>query len=243
MDIYNNIYTILHSKYKELDARTKTIISDYIESLDVSLDNIDFKNDKISMSDGTEILFNCRINGLSQIAIKQDTNEQKKWVVIDFPPNPSRKSYLDPTLGYTPPHMDYFLANEYGIYHTTYYPYINKDNQVRFNAIEPLKTSFYGNKTLENAGIKKEMSELFKVRTLEADDYYESDFNHSLRFDPCDGSSVIGHNMAAAVIDTERIIASTCAICLGSIFTFLSPIFLAPGSILIIFSKGPNFFI
>ncbi len=204
---YFNIVRVLDSTYGKLGDNhgVRSLVASYISGVGFNANNIKCELDgeypKISLIDGSEILYQGKNSG-AQISISKQNDTQKMWTVIDFPPNPSAKPYTDPTLPYTP-RIDSFYIDETGIFHTSYSPYKTENGKIKYDSFAPLETSFYSNETLSSNGVSKDFRNInANLNKIEPDDKFDTTIEYSLIYDPI-GDNTIDFNVVQAAIKIE----------------------------------------
>lgn len=213
MDNYDegffNIIKVLNSTYGNLKFNygVKQLVARYISEAGFNANDMkcELKDGypKIILSDGSEILYQGNMLGLMQISIKKQTDKQKLWTVIDFPPNPGVKPYTDSSLPYSP-RIDSFCIDERGMFYTSYSPYNTENGEIKYNPVAILDTSFYSNETLNKNGVSKDFINVnVKLSKIEPDDKYSTDIFYALVYDP-NGDQTIRYNIVQAAIKIEE---------------------------------------
>lgn len=191
---------------KGASEAARMMVAGYIDNNDVLVDDIsctiDEQGSLVVKYKNTEILFQCRTNGLTQISIKEKTEKSNIWTIINEPPRNMATGQYQKYL----PTMKSFCLDEEGIYKTTYTPIKTKNGEQVFDQSAMLKTTFYGNDKLEKLNIEKSFDNInIKCDTLFQDgpsDFYDSDFPGALIYNPT-GDRVLDFNMVAASVSAK----------------------------------------
>lgn len=204
-----NVLRVIDLAYERLGNTyvVRDLIARYISEAGLTANDIkcEFEGNlpKISLSDGSTILFRGFTKGPTYISILKQTDTQQMWTLINIPPASNIDSFTDPSLPYTP-RVDGITIDDEGIFYSSYSPYKKENGKTKYFPETSMLTNYYSNQSLDDNGIEKDFQSIGEnLEAMIPDNKYETIIPYSSLNDPT-GDYTIFYNLAQAAVKIEE---------------------------------------